>query len=211
MGLDSPECESQVSNSKWEGYMRKTDSHSSEVQLSELLACAQPDVLGLRWIVPQSIWWHPGHQGTRGQGHCLNDSHGIRCQTVQLGLDIISVQLTQQSTVSKERTKLGLVQVSWATSRVGVQCPSPFSLYTFHISVFFHPLFTCHWISFVFLLYDRRICTHSIDPSLADGEFPGLGLALVPEVVVPGAEPGVRMKQKSRFKFLPWPGFEPRT
>ena len=30
--------------------MRKTDSHSSEVQLSELLACAQPDLLGLRWI-----------------------------------------------------------------------------------------------------------------------------------------------------------------
>src|SRR6218665_196882 len=41
-----------------------------------------------------------------------------------------------------------------------------------------HPLFfTSHWISLVFLLYDRRICTHSIDPSLfADGEFPGLML-----------------------------------
>src|SRR6218665_39398 len=45
------------------------------------------------------------NQGTRGQGHCLNGSHGIRCQTVQVGLDIISEQLTKQSTVSKERTK----------------------------------------------------------------------------------------------------------
>jgi len=25
----------------------------------------------------------------------------------------------------------------------------------------FHSLFTCHWISFVFLLYDRHICTHT--------------------------------------------------
>ena len=45
-------------------------------------------------------------------------------------------------------------------------------------------------MSFVFLLYDRRICTHSIDPSLADGEFPGFGLALVPDVVDPEAEQG---------------------
>src|SRR6218665_3230117 len=41
------------------------------------------------------------------------------------------------------------------------------SSFAFHISVFFHSLFfTCHWISFVFLRYDRRICTHSVDPSL---------------------------------------------
>ena len=40
---------------QYKGYMRKTDSHSSEVQLSELLASAQPDVMGLRWIEPQSI------------------------------------------------------------------------------------------------------------------------------------------------------------
>jgi len=40
----------------------------------------------------------------------------------------------------------------------------------------------------VFLLY--IICTHSVDPSLIHclGEFPGLGLALVPDVVVPEAE-----------------------
>src|SRR6218665_798653 len=47
----------------------------------------------------------------------------------------------------------------------------------------------CHWISIVFL-YGRRITTHSVDPSLTHflGEFPGLGLALVPDVVVPEAE-----------------------
>src|SRR6218665_2887937 len=39
----------------------------------------------------------------------------------------------------------------------------------------------CLWISIVFLLYGRRIATHSVDPSLTHclGEFPGLGLALV--------------------------------
>ena len=63
----------------------------------------------------------------------------------------------------------------------------------------------------MFLLYDQRICTHSTDPSLDDGEFPGLGLALVPDVVVPEAEHGVCIKQNSHFKFLLWPGFEPRT
>ena len=71
------------------------------------------------------------------------------------------------------------------------------SPFTFRISVFFHSLFTCHWILFVFLLYGRRICTDSIDLSLADGEFPGLGTALILDVVVPEAEHGVRMKQKS--------------
>src|SRR6218665_2967613 len=72
-------------------------------------------------------------------------------------------------------------------------CSKAPEAFPFHISVLFHPLFfTCHWISFVFLLYGRRrpICTHSVDPSLAHflGEFPGLGLALVPYVVVPDAE-----------------------
>ena len=67
----------------------------------------------------------------------------------------------------------GLALESWATNRVGVHGHSPVA---FHISTFFHSLFTCHWISFEFLLYDRRICTHSIGPSLADCEFPFLGL-----------------------------------
>src|SRR6218665_1265712 len=36
----------------------------------------------------------------------------------------------------------------------------------------------CHWISNVFLLYGRRITTHSVDPSLTNflGEFSGLAL-----------------------------------
>ena len=40
------------------------------------------------------------------------------------------------------------------------------------------------------LLYG--IAAHSVDPSLTHflGEFPGLGLALVPDVVVPEAEQG---------------------
>ena len=48
----------------------------------------------------------------------------------------------------------------------------------------------CHWISIVFPLYGRHIASHSVDPSLTHflGEFPGLGLALVPDVVVPEAE-----------------------
>src|SRR6218665_2903662 len=80
--------------------------------------------------------------------------------------------------------------------------------FTFHISVFSRSLFTCHWISFVFLLYGRRICTHSVDPSLTHflGEFPGLGLAMAPDVVVPRGGTGVRMEQKSRSKFLPCRG-----
>jgi len=62
--------------------------------------------------------------------------------------------------------------------------------FAFHVSVFFQSLlFTCHWISFVFLLSGQRICTHSVDPSLTYflGEFPGLEVALVPDVVVPEA------------------------
>src|SRR6218665_611974 len=48
----------------------------------------------------------------------------------------------------------------------------------------------CHWISIVFLLYGRCIATHLVDPSLTHflREFPGLGLALVPDFVVPEAE-----------------------
>src|SRR6218665_567683 len=56
-----------------------------------------------------------------------------------------------------------------------------FTPFAFHILVFFHSLFfTCHWTSFMFLLYDQCICTHSIDSSLTQclGQFPGLGLAL---------------------------------
>src|SRR6218665_3688648 len=56
----------------------------------------------------------------------------------------------------------------------------------------------CHWISIVFLLYGRRIATHSLDPSLTHfGEFPGLGLALVADVVVPEADNGAHGAENS--------------
>src|SRR6218665_349827 len=61
--------------------------------------------------------------------------------------------------------------------------------FAFHTRCFPFALI-CHWISIVFLLYGRRIASHSVDPSLTNflGEFPGLGRALVPDVVVPEAE-----------------------
>src|SRR6218665_2213643 len=82
------------------------------------------------------------------------------------------------------------------------RCPSLFHL-AFHISVLFHSLFTCHWISSVFLLYDRRICTQTVDPSLTHflGEFPGLVLAPVPDVVVPEAEQGCAWSRNLDPKF----------
>ena len=49
---------------------------------------------------------------------------------------------------------------------------------------------------------------HSVDPSLTIlGEFSGLCI----RCCGPRGGVGVHMKQKSRSKFLPWPGFEPRN
>ena len=114
-----------------------------------------------------------------------------------------------------------ILHILGPTQPVGVHCPMPLtsSLGEFpgysdcsgivarvavhrllYLGIFHSLFFTCHWISFVFLPHDRRICTHSIDPSLADGELPRMKLTLVPVVMVPEAE---RVKQKSRFKFLP--------
>ena len=61
------------------------------------------------------------------------------------------------------------------------------------------------------LLYGRLICTHSVDPSLTHffGEFPGLGLALVHDVVVPeaeqdahGAEVSIKISVLARVELL---------
>src|SRR6218665_631233 len=70
----------------------------------------------------------------------------------------------------------------------------------------------CHWISFVFLLYGRRIGTHSVDPSLTHflSEFPGLRLALVPDVVVPDAEQWCAWSRNLDQNFC-LAGVEPRT
>jgi len=103
---------------------------------------------------------------------------------------------------------LGLALVSRATARV--ERASPFA-FGFHISVFLYSLFfTCHWISFVFLLYDRRFCTKSVDLSLIHFlcEFPGLGLALVPHVVVPEAEQRCTWSRNLVPNFCPSPGLK---
>ena len=90
-------------------------------------------------------------------------------------------------------------------ARIGVQLSIALP-FAFHTLCFPFALI-CHWISIAFLLYGRRIATHSVDPSLTQfiDEFPGLGLALVPDAVVPEAT-AVHMEQKTRSKFLPWPG-----
>jgi len=60
----------------------------------------------------------------------------------------------------------------------------------------------------VFLLYGRRICTQSVDPSLTHflGESPGLGLALVPDVEVQEAEQGCAWSRKLDPNFCPGRG-----
>src|SRR6218665_1153773 len=92
--------------------------------------------------------------------------------------------------------------------------------FAFHTCCFPFALI-CHWISIVFLLYGRRIATHLVDPSLTHflGEFRGLGLALVPDVVVPEAEQRCAWSRKLEMSFsaensiqisvLAW--VEPRT
>jgi len=53
-------------------------------------------------------------------------------------------------------------------------------------------------VSSLRLMYLHPSVNPSLRPTHFLGEFPGFGLALVPDLVVPG----VRMKQKSRFKYL---------
>src|SRR6218665_1955202 len=77
--------------------------------------------------------------------------------------------------------------------------PSPSILGVFHslLSASYLPLD----FNRVSSVYGRRIATHSVDPSLPHflGEFPGLGLALVPDVVVPEADSGAIRKTPSKF------------
>src|SRR6218665_1078722 len=69
-------------------------------------------------------------------------------------------------------------------------CPSPFPLPS--ILGVFHSLLSPIGFQSCFLLYGRHIPTPSVDPSLTHfpGEFPGLGRALVPDVVVPWRSSG---------------------
>src|SRR6218665_1514920 len=66
------------------------------------------------------------------------------------------------------------------------RCPSPFPSPSI-LGVFHSPLYAIGFQSCFFF-----IATHSVDPSLTHflGECPGLGLALVPDDVVPEAEHG---------------------
>src|SRR6218665_60395 len=82
---------------------------------------------------------------------------------------------------------------------VGVQCPISSSLGEF----------PSYWD---WLLYGGRIATHSVDPSLTHflGEFPGLGLVLVPDVVVPEADIGAHGAENS-IQISALAGVEPRT
>src|SRR6218665_854261 len=84
-------------------------------------------------------------------------------------------------------------------SDVGFQLCFPFAL-------------ILRWISIVFLLYGRRIATHSVGPSLTHvlGEFPGLGLALVPDDVVPEADSGAHVAENS-IQISALAMVEPRT
>src|SRR6218665_2659613 len=86
-------------------------------------------------------------------------------------------------------------------SLVLVSIALPFAFHTWCFSF----ALICHWFSIVFLLYGRRIATHSVDPSLTHflGEFPGLGLALVPDVVVPEAEQWCAWSRKLDPIFCP--------
>jgi len=60
----------------------------------------------------------------------------------------------------------------------------------------------------MFLLYGRRIAIHSVRPALTHflGEFPGLGLALIPDDVVPEADQLYTWSRKLDPNFCPGRG-----
>src|SRR6218665_1943022 len=102
---------------------------------------------------------------------------------------------------------LGLALVSGAFARIGsIALPFAFHTWCFSFDLIYH------WISIVFLLDGRRIATHSVDPSLTHflSEFPGLGLALVPNAVVPEADSGAHGADNS-IQISALAGVEPQT
>src|SRR6218665_1212327 len=68
---------------------------------------------------------------------------------------------------------------------------------------------------FFFMTGVSAILHPSVDHSLTHflGEFPGFGTGScrANRCCSPRGGTEVRTKQKSRLKYLPWPGFEPRT
>src|SRR6218665_1997570 len=99
---------------------------------------------------------------------------------------------------------LGLTLVSWAFARIGVHPPS-LRLQCLVFSIRSDLSLDFNRVSSLRPTY-RHPFGRPFTYSLFTGEFSGLGLALVPNVVVPEAEQAVRMEQKTRSKFLPWPG-----
>ena len=124
-----------------------------------------------------------------------------------MGSALVGVQCSLTSSL---HVHVGEFLDNWAgsgilgyTARVGVH---RLSLRLPYVGAFSHSLFfTSHWISIVFLLQGRCICTHSVDPSLTHflGEFPGLGLAMEPDVVVPETEPGCAWSRNLNRNFCP--------
>src|SRR6218665_3730582 len=104
--------------------------------------------------------------------------------------------------------KMALQVLECGLSPVLVSIALPFAFHTwcFPFALIYQ------WISIVFLLYGRRIATHSVDPSLINflGEFPGFGLALVFEVVVPEADSGAHGAENS-IQISALARVEPRT
>src|SRR6218665_3701686 len=98
---------------------------------------------------------------------------------------------------------IGLALVYWANARVDAH---RLSLRLPYLGVF---PFTLP----LFLFYGRRICTHSVNPSLTQflSEFPGLGLALEPDVVVQEAEQRCAWSRHLHPNFCPGSSRKPWT
>src|SRR6218665_1850734 len=78
---------------------------------------------------------------------------------------------------------------------VSIALPFAFHTWCFPFALIYH------WISIAFLLYGRRIAIrHPFGQPFTCsllGEFPGLGLALVPDVAVPEADSGAHRAENS--------------
>ena len=102
---------------------------------------------------------------------------------------------------------LGLAILSWAFARVGVHC---LSLRLLCLGVF--PLSLLRLtLNFIRDSALRQMYLHpSVDPSLTRcfGEFPGLGLTLVPDVVVPEADHGCAWSRNLVSNFCPGRGLK---
>src|SRR6218665_1124034 len=73
-------------------------------------------------------------------------------------------------------------------------------------------LFLCHLISIVFFYTNEVATPFRSTPSSSHQMSFRLGTGYVIHLTCrPRGAVGERMEQKSRFKFLLWPGFEPRT